>query len=366
MSQIEPPASWSASLPFALSGLDDFGLSPPESLPANDLEAMIRALAELRPALGRAAADARLAQARVEQIRESEAALLERLLEGLSRGSERLASFPLVASLPFALGVVDLPRPAEIDAAPTLRVRLLGRFEAAIAGRPVTGWRGKRARQLFAYLLLYRHEELSRHRLMGVFWPDHPEERAENNLSLAVLTLRRVLDADHEGPSLVGHRDGRYAIVAEDIWLDTEAFLDLVRRSAALESRDALTAAGFLDEAIEIYRGELLPSDLYEEWTQRARGQLQDAFIDALRRRARLARGSDDIDLSIRLNQRLLEQDPSLEDAHRQLILDYLATGQRARAFHQIEVCTRALRRHLGVSPSAETLAIFARVRNST
>ena len=55
-------------------------------------------------------------------------------------------------------------------------------------------WRSKRARQLFAYLALNRHDDLSRHRLMGVFWPEHSEERAENNLSLTVLAVRKLLD----------------------------------------------------------------------------------------------------------------------------------------------------------------------------
>jgi DNA-binding SARP family transcriptional activator len=229
---------------------------------------------------------------------------------------------------------------------------------------PLDTWRSRRARQILAYLALNRHDDLSRHRLMGVFWPEHSEERAENNLSLTILALRRLLDAGGSASeSVIRFRAPSYGIEASELWLDTEAFEDAVARAGHYEAlREDEAAATALDEALGLYGGDLLPADAYEEWTVETRQHLQDVHTDALQRRARLARDAGDHDLSIELNRRLLTRDPAFEPAHRQLMLDYLATGQRSRAAAQMQVCSEALRRHLGVVPDAATRAVFRRI----
>jgi DNA-binding SARP family transcriptional activator len=265
-------------------------------------------------------------------------------------------------------GVVELQRPASMSAGqPTgrrIRLRLLGRFEVELDGSAMDAWRSKRARQLFTYLALNRQDDLSRHRLMGVFWPEHSEDRAENNLSLTVLAIRKLLDdGKSASESIVRFRAPSYAIEASELWLDTEAFEDAVSRAIHYESlRDDAAAATALDEAIALYGGDLLPADAYEDWTVELRQRLQDVHTDALQRRAQLARNGGDFDLSIELNRRLLTRDPAYEPAHRQLILDYLATGQRSRAAAQMAACKDALERHLGVAPDDATLAVFRRV----
>jgi DNA-binding SARP family transcriptional activator len=293
--------------------------------------------------------------------------------------------------LPFALGVVELERPASlapalVEPAPSrsktaggssagsgvspaskskkLRIRMLGRFEVEVDGVVVESWRSKRARQLCAYLALNRREDLSRHRLMGVFWPEHPEERAENNLSLTVMALRRLLDGERTGSqTLVPFRASAYALEAGALWLDTDAFEEAASAGSRFEAAsDFEGAAASLDEAIELYAGDLLPADVYEDWTVDLRQHLQDLHTDVLQRRAGLARRTNDYDTSIDLNRRLLTRDPAFEPAHRQLMLDYLATGQRSRAVAQMSLCREALQRHLGVEPEPATRAVFAKV----
>ncbi|MFI5269787.1 MAG: bacterial transcriptional activator domain-containing protein, partial [Chloroflexota bacterium] len=83
---------------------------------------------------------------------------------------------------------------------------------------------------------------------------------------------------------------------------------------------------------------------------------------DVLQRRAGLARRANDYDMSIDLNRRLLARDPAYEAAHRQLMLDYLSTGQRSRAVAQMTLCREALMRHLGVEPEPATQVVFAKV----
>jgi DNA-binding SARP family transcriptional activator len=316
-----------------------------------------------------------LARERLSALRDAPAAR-----RASAQGSATFESPPKLFVLPaaigdgapaFTLGRADPAKDATAAAvearrdAPSVLVRMLGRFEVSVEGRVLAPWRSRRARQLFEYLLLNHREQISRHQLMGVFWPDYPEGRAENNLSLTVMALRRLLGASSASTSgeLIGFSAGCYFADMTDVGLDVDDFESHVQQAVRLESAgDNGGAAMSFDHAIEGYGGELLPVEIYEDWTATRRRQLQDRFADALRRRARLARMAGDDELPIRLDQRLLELDAADEAAHRQLILDYLHAGQRSRAAHQAEACREALARHLGAAPDAETLAVFAQI----
>jgi DNA-binding SARP family transcriptional activator len=313
------------------------------------------------------------ARRNLNALEESEAvlvALIEKLT-GRHAGGEAPETI-WGQALPLMLGTTTEKLPGALQAsgevllsAPKgMRVRLLGRFDVEIDGRPLPAWRSRRAKQLFQFLLLNRGEEVSRHQLAGLFWPEHNEERAGNNLSLTVMTLRRVLEQAASGAGTrVVLASGSYHLDTVGLWLDVDEFEKAIEQGRALEKAgQAADAADAFDRAVTLYAGDLLPSELYEEWTIARRQRLQDRFLDALQRRAAIARVEGDTGLSIRLNQRALEVDPALDAAHRQLIIDYLETGQRSRAAQQVEACREALKRYLGEEPGPESLAVFARV----
>jgi DNA-binding SARP family transcriptional activator len=362
-------------LPFALTGRPVFAAFDDLASVAGDggRSDPAAVLGRMLLGLDEAAHAVDVAQRRISTLRESQQdlrALIEELLIARpSSGVEPFETGWVAAALPFALGIVDLPLPAppldeRPSVKPSLTVRLLGRFEVEVNGRSLPAWRSRRARRLFAYLGLNRREDVSRHRLMGLFWPDHSEDRAENNLSLAIMALRRLIDPPGIGAaSLVGFRAGCYFIDAADIRVDTEEFTATVAEAARLEARGEVSAASqALDTAIGLYYGDLLPAEPYEEWTIGPRRRLQDTFAEALQRRARIARAQSDYEMSVRLTSRLLDGDPANEEAHRQLISDYGQLGQRSRAVAQMDACRLALRVHLGVQPDPETLLLFARV----
>jgi DNA-binding SARP family transcriptional activator len=217
---------------------------------------------------------------------------------------------------------------------------------------------------VFAYLALNWRQPVSRHQLMGLFWPEHSEERAENNLSLTIMAARRILGGQSPGAqALIKAVRGAYGLDAVRVSLDVDEFQELTERAAVLEAAGREPeAAEALDAAIETYGGDFLPSGLYEDWTSERRQHLHDNFIEALARRARLARRAGDYRTAIDATRRLLDSDPANEDAHCDLMLDYLKSGQRSRAVRQAQLCREALERHLGVEPGARTLEVIAAV----
>jgi hypothetical protein len=144
-----------------------------------------------------------------------------------------------------------------------VRILLLGGFEVTVDGRPVAAdaWRLRKARTLVKLLVLARGHRLHRDALVEVLWPDRDEASATNNLHQALYVARRALAGASEG--LCRLRDG-VVLLSEGTmpWLDTDAFEAACQR--AHQTRDAPDYR----VAAELYRGDLLPEDRFEDWAE--------------------------------------------------------------------------------------------------
>jgi predicted ATPase len=63
--------------------------------------------------------------------------------------------------------------------------------------------------------------------------------------------------------------------------------------------------------------------------------------------------------------QQLLRQMPWNEEAHREVMELLALNGRRSEALKQFEICKQTLRDELGVDPSAETLALYERIKRT-
>ncbi len=72
-----------------------------------------------------------------------------------------------------------------------LEIRLLGPFQTALDGKPVTGFESSKVRALLAYLADEAKRSHPRDRLAGLLWPDWPQKAALQNLSYALSDLRK-------------------------------------------------------------------------------------------------------------------------------------------------------------------------------
>ncbi len=110
------------------------------------------------------------------------------------------------------------------------------------------------------------------------------------------------------------------------------------RRWPATTSRSARAVASS-------YTGDLLPEMLYEGWAQAPRERLRSQYLELLRRS--------------RQWELLLEVEPTDEPACRELMRRELASGSRPAAIRAYGRLRGALRRELGMLPSADTQAIY-------
>src|SRR5512141_1835587 len=89
-----------------------------------------------------------------------------------------------------------------------LTISVLGEFQVLIDDVEVSSFKSDKVRALLAYLAVEAGRSHSRDALMGLFWPDSPEETARHSLRQALFSLRLAL-GDHTAkcPHLLVSRD---------------------------------------------------------------------------------------------------------------------------------------------------------------
>src|SRR6516164_1190902 len=180
---------------------------------------------------------------------------------------------------------------------PALRARLLGTVDLRLDDQPLPPLDSARAESLLAYLLLHRDVPQPRQRLAFLLWPDSAEGQAHTNLRKVLHNLRRALP---EADRLIeiGPRTLRWHPNAP-LWLDVEQF-------------ERAVAGGRLEEAVQLYAGELLEGR-YHEWLADERDRLASLHLETLERLARQQEHDQRWPEAIRCAERLVAHDPLRE-----------------------------------------------------
>ncbi len=231
-----------------------------------------------------------------------------------------------------------------------VRIELLGGFRVSVGPRTVGegGWRLKKARSLVKLLALAKEHRLHREQVVEWLWPDLDAEAAINNLRQALHVARRALEPAPAGAS-------RHLRLLDDwlelcpegqLWVDAEAF----EEAAARARRSAREPAAYR-AAVDLYAGDLLPRDRYERWAEDRREGLRLLYLTLLVELAGLYEERENFEPAIGALGRVVEIEPTHEEAYVGLMRLYAASGRRREAVLQYERLRKALSEELGVEP---------------
>jgi len=219
----------------------------------------------------------------------------------------------------------------------TIAVRALGAFEVVRSGRTIGPgeWPSRKARELLKILVARRGSHVPRDVLVELLWPDEDPARAARRLSVALSTLRAVLDPDRSrAPDwFVAADRASLWLIRDHVAIDLEAFLN--RADAALAVARAGGRAGAatgLRTAQEAYGGDFLEEDPYEDWATGPREEARATYLDVCHALARLASDQGDHAAAASHLRRILERDPYDERAHLGLVGTLAALGRHGDA----------------------------------
>ena len=171
----------------------------------------------------------------------------------------------------------------------------------------------------------------SRARLIALLWPDSEEEAARNVLRQRLFQLKRQL-----GASVV--TGGATLALAQGVLHD-------------LDNSDAL-----LGDVAYPQNSELQQWLVHQREAQRVRSS-----IERLAHSEQAEQGGD-YAVAMAHAQALLDLNPLSEAAHRRVIRLHYLGGDRSTALLAFDRCEQVLKDEVGVSPSADTLALLATI----
>src|SRR5688572_2060844 len=163
-----------------------------------------------------------------------------------------------------------------------LDIRLLGRFSVRRAGReiPAGEFQGRLVRTLLRLLITKAGQLVTRDYLAECLWPGRAPADPERNLNVMIARARRALG----DPSLIVTGSGGYSFhPAAGCEVDAELFLAQVRAGSELLKDDRhAQALGEFQVALDLWTGEPVSEDAYEDWAQEYRRRLCEALLVAL------------------------------------------------------------------------------------
>jgi len=234
-----------------------------------------------------------------------------------------------------------------------VRIRLLGGFSLSVGSRTIeaSAWRLRKAANLIKLLALSSGHRMHREQVMEVLWPDLSPRAASNNLRHVLHVARRVFDPDPSaGSRYLSLQDDQLVLCpGEQLRVDVEAFEETA--AAARRSKDPLAYR----TAIELYSGELLPEDRYEEWAQGRREELRRLHLALLVELAGIYEERGEHGRAVEALRRVEAEEPTMEEAHTSLMRLYALSGRRGEAMAQYGRLHEILSSQLGAEPSAAT-----------
>jgi DNA-binding SARP family transcriptional activator len=246
-------------------------------------------------------------------------------------------------------------------------VRVFGGLEVTTPQGTVedADWRKRKARLLFLNLVLRQHQDTPRDVLLERLWPDMDEEHALRNFYVTWSTMKRALsctDTPSDAKALV-QCTGGVCRVTRLVRSDLDEFdeaLSAIRAAAGRGDGEEVQRAA--ESLFGIYRGELLPGDLYEEWFTAVRERTKHDFCDAMMLASSFAESAGRGDEALTFLRKASAADPWREDVYQAMMRCQMGIGQRSRAIETYFMCRSRLTEDLGIDPSVETTRLYQAV----
>jgi SARP family transcriptional regulator, regulator of embCAB operon len=245
-------------------------------------------------------------------------------------------------------------------AQPVSRIQVCGRLALELEGvRREAELPGRQGRLLFTFLVLRRHDELTRPALIDALWPSGPPDAADSAVNALLSKLRAVLGVD----ALAGRSAVQLRLPA-GARVDLEDANESIHRAeSAYAQGDWARAWAAAQTSMFTARRGFLPDESLQ-WAEEARRRLAEVYRRALEAYAgaALRLGGTELATAERACRELVEVAPFRESGHRLLMEALLASGNVAEALRAYDALQRLLRDELGVPPSADTRALHGRI----
>ena len=253
----------------------------------------------------------------------------------------------------------------EAAASCSMSVYFFGSFRVRLDGAFIEEWRNTKSKLILKYLVAHKERAIAKDYLMELFWPNTEPECARNNLNVAIYNIRQALKQNGRKMRSIFYKDGHYCLNPDvSIWTDLDAFVDIVDRADAFaKAGDTAKEASTLASLDDLYGGDFLEEDRFEDWVMPLRQRFKDMYWESLNMRADYYFSRHRYKQSLDMFKKMQLIDACDEQVHVRIMTCHARLGQHHLAMRQFDKCVDALSRELDIVPDTATVDLFERIR---
>ncbi len=248
-----------------------------------------------------------------------------------------------------------------------LRIQLFGTFQLWRDGEllPPQAWKRRKTQTLLKILLLERGQTFTQDQLVEWLFPDAHPFKALQNLHGRISELRKLLESDlmkgTDSMFILSPSKGHYQFNPQiECKIDTEIFQTKFKQgNTYLDEQDLIKASKYFQQAIDVYQGDYLQEDRYEDWAIFHHQQWQQRYLDALIKLAECQMAQSQYQQAIALIDRGMKIDVSREQLYRTLMQCYAHLGELGEVGKVYQRCVQVLQDELQVQPARQTEQLY-------
>ncbi len=251
-----------------------------------------------------------------------------------------------------------------------LKIRQFGQFEVIQDGEFLSAdrWPQRKTKALLKVLVSERGRTFTQDQLVDLLFPELDVDKAAKSLYNRISELRHLLEPDlsrgNHSTFVLRVGKGSYAFNKDiNCWIDTEIFKTHLETARDFEqSGHWAEAVHEFRQAVDLYQGEYLSEDRYEEWALEARQHWRNIYHQALLEMAVCHAHLQRYELAIDCCQQVIDDEPVYEKAYQQQMRYAAKMGNETKALHIYQSCVTALNTLLEVNPSSNTQEIYQQI----
>ncbi|MGM0641715.1 MAG: hypothetical protein ACQESN_09870 [Thermotogota bacterium] len=195
-----------------------------------------------------------------------------------------------------------------------LKVFMLGNFKVYNNNKEVTSFGSRKAKEIFKYLILNKNKKIPLNDIFETFWgesyvDDYDVSSLKNNLNTVLYLLRKKLKINKNYLFV----DFDYCTFRpKKIDIDLEKITELYEK--AHRKDDKQFRKDMYLKIIELYQGDLLLENVYDEWVEIKREYYKNMFLNVLTDLSDIYTDEDNLDEALGCLEKGFEHDKNRDD----------------------------------------------------
>ncbi len=248
--------------------------------------------------------------------------------------------------------------PLDVDDWPwSIKIYTLGRFEIQIDTVPLH-FKTKaqnRTLDLLKALIALGGRDVHEQTLADAVWPDSEGDAAIQALNTTLHRLRKLVE--HKDAFI--RSENRLSLNPKVCWADQLAFERMLNQAETMETSEQTKTANLIEQALHLYQGAFLQSDIDHSWVVSLRERLQRKHIRAVKQLAKHWNRQSKPRKNIKLYEKALDVNDVVEPFYQGLINCHLKLGQKSEAVSVYQRCCKTLLAKLGTEPTFKTQSMI-------